>query len=351
MLAIPLPMVVSLLLVMLALSLMVQNPEQAKNGGLFLLLCALTTAVVGLRWTVDATILHFLAPILASLIPVAAWYCFSKAHHAKGLSRLHALGPILVTLAWFIHSWLPLLDIALTTLYLAYGLALLRSSLAKDELPEQVQLSAIEWARKSERIAGLMLLFSAMIDTSISLDFAWYQGQHARYILSLGHAFLLPMLSLAVVFVSLSTRASDQQTGAAVLKPSDLQSAAKDQNAPPLSQQQAQQIVQQLDQLMLNKQAFLDPDLTLDRLSRKLGIPARKISIAVNQIYGRNVSKVVNEYRITQAKNLMANSHDTLTQIYLNAGFQTKSNFNREFKRVTGQSPSQFRDSLNHAKP
>ncbi|MDM5053684.1 AraC family transcriptional regulator [Aeromonas dhakensis] len=32
-----------------------------------------------------------------------------------------------------------------------------------------------------------------------------------------------------------------------------------------------------------------------------------------------------------------------MTQILMNAGFQTKSNFNREFQRITGLTPSQFR--------
>ena len=50
MLAIPVPFVVSLLLGLLAVTLYLGNREQAKFACGFLILCALTTAIVGLRW-------------------------------------------------------------------------------------------------------------------------------------------------------------------------------------------------------------------------------------------------------------------------------------------------------------
>ena len=90
---------------------------------------------------------------------------------------------------------------------------------------------------------------------------------------------------------------------------------------------------------------FKDPDLSLNRLARKLGIPARKISSAVNQTHNENISKVINAYRVEYAKILLKQSDETITDIFLNSGFQTKSNFNREFSRVTGQTPSEFRSS------
>jgi len=50
------------------------------------------------------------------------------------------------------------------------------------------------------------------------------------------------------------------------------------------------------------KSLYFDPDLTLDRLSRKLGIPAKQISIAVNLVHKKNISKLINQYRIEHAK-------------------------------------------------
>ena len=69
----------------------------------------------------------------------------------------------------------------------------------------------------------------------------------------------------------------------------------------------------------------------------------RQISAAINQVYGRNISQVVNEYRIERAKTLLLTTDKAITQIYFDSGFQTKSNFHREFSRMTQQTPSAFR--------
>nr|WP_235690549.1 AraC family transcriptional regulator [Aeromonas hydrophila] len=83
--------------------------------------------------------------------------------------------------------------------------------------------------------------------------------------------------------------------------------------------------------------------ITLARLSRKLGIPAKQISSAVNLVRQQSIPRVINEYRIAHARQALLNTDESITQILMNAGFQTKSNFNREFQRITGLTPSQFR--------
>ncbi|PSJ47874.1 AraC family transcriptional regulator [Zobellella endophytica] len=333
MIAIPLPFVVSLLLFLLAIMLWMKPSQEGKSPSLFAALCALTTAIVGLRWTLDMAIFRMLQPVCAALVPLAAWYCFSRAHQPGRLSPLHWSGPIVVAAGSLGYPyWHAPLDLILTMLYVGYGIALLRSS---GTMASEVRLSDVEWVKYAEWVAGGMLLFSAGIDGALTLDFARYDGAHAMYILAVGYTLLLPTLALVVVMVSQST----QPSGAAESAPSEPE--------PPtqavLSAGEANAIIAKLDTLLREKQAFLDPDLTLGRLSRKLTIPARQISMAVNQVHGRNLSKVLNEYRIEHAKERLLTSDESITQVYLNSGFQTKSNFNREFSRVTGQTPSAFR--------
>ncbi|MNN74956.1 HTH-type transcriptional activator RhaR [compost metagenome] len=74
-----------------------------------------------------------------------------------------------------------------------------------------------------------------------------------------------------------------------------------------------------------------------------MGIPARKVSQAINQQAGMNVSQYVNQLRIQQAARWLSSSDRPVTEIMLEAGFSTKSNFNREFLRVQGMSPSEWR--------
>lgn len=342
MLAIPLPFIVSLLLVITATFLRIKHPIEGKAPSLFVILCAVSTSFVGLRWTFDVAIFQHLQPILASFLPIAAWYCFAKAHRSDRLSWFHCSGPTAITVcAIGSPLWREGIDIILTILYVGYGALLIRSSFV---IPEQVRFANIERVRVAERIAGAMLLVSASIDAVLSFDFMVYGGEHTPYIISLSYLILIPIMVVAVIHVGFSICQTDP-----IISP-DTQTQIPTQNRSDssprktqLSEQDAKEIVNKLDALMKDKKAFQDPDLTLSRLSRKIGIPARQISMAVNQACGQNISKMLNEYRIEHAKSLLVNSEDSITDIYLRSGFQTKSNFNREFARITGDTPSGYR--------
>ncbi len=101
------------------------------------------------------------------------------------------------------------------------------------------------------------------------------------------------------------------------------------------------QCVELLDNYLQDTQAFLDPDLTLQKLSRKLGIPAKRLSSAINRYCQHNVSRHVNNYRIKFASELLAQGN-LVTETMLQSGFNTKSNFHREFSRVNGCTPTQY---------
>jgi AraC-like DNA-binding protein len=69
----------------------------------------------------------------------------------------------------------------------------------------------------------------------------------------------------------------------------------------------------------------------------------RGVSMAINRVSGLNVSQFVNNRRIREACRLLEKTDKPLTEIMFDCGFATKSNFNREFRRVTDRSPSQWR--------
>ena len=94
---------------------------------------------------------------------------------------------------------------------------------------------------------------------------------------------------------------------------------------------------------MTERRLWADPALNLARLARRLGMPARAVSEAVNRVHGISVSHYVNNHRIGQACRLLDDTDMPITRILFEAGFITKSNFNREFLRVTGKSPSDWR--------
>ncbi|MDT3640673.1 AraC family transcriptional regulator [Cronobacter sakazakii] len=99
----------------------------------------------------------------------------------------------------------------------------------------------------------------------------------------------------------------------------------------------------QLEETLRARSLYLSPDLTLDLLARKTGTPARHISRAVNATRGCNVSQWINSFRIAHAQQLLRQTASPVTEVMLASGFNTKSNFNREFSRIVGMSPVEYR--------
>lgn len=102
--------------------------------------------------------------------------------------------------------------------------------------------------------------------------------------------------------------------------------------------------VEQLTRSILEKnQLYLDSNLTLDRLAKRLHLPARSVSEAINQSQGMNVSQYVNGFRLEKAASLLATTSLSVNQILEQSGFLTRSNFYREFERVFRMSPTEYR--------
>lgn len=90
---------------------------------------------------------------------------------------------------------------------------------------------------------------------------------------------------------------------------------------------------------------FTNPEYNLQLLANELGISRQNLSQTINKIYQKNFYQLVNEYRVEEFKKLSIdsqNAHLTLFGVAIEAGFNSKSSFNRIFKEVTGQTPSQY---------
>jgi len=94
---------------------------------------------------------------------------------------------------------------------------------------------------------------------------------------------------------------------------------------------------------------YLDPELDLTQLSKKLGISSNMLSFAINKGFSKNFDDFVNGYRVDEVIEKMknpANAGFTLLSIAFDCGFNSKTTFNRVFKNATQKSPKEFWDSL-----
>lgn len=112
----------------------------------------------------------------------------------------------------------------------------------------------------------------------------------------------------------------------------------------------ADSILDRLTVFMKEKQPYLEPELTLSQLAESLGFQSHHLSQVINDKRGRNFFRFVNGYRVDAAKSMLSRApsrDEKLIKIAFDVGFNSLSTFNRVFKEITGQSPSEYRKQNN----
>lgn len=103
-----------------------------------------------------------------------------------------------------------------------------------------------------------------------------------------------------------------------------------------------------IESLMEESQLYLDKSLTLDTLTLLVASNRTYVSKSINTCAGMSFSDYLNSYRVNYAKGLMEwyGSEASLEQIGSESGYTSESTFIRNFKKVTGVLPSEWRRSL-----
>lgn len=90
---------------------------------------------------------------------------------------------------------------------------------------------------------------------------------------------------------------------------------------------------------------FKNPELTLAQLSNEIEVHPNVLSQVINSLENQSFFDYINFLRVEEFKTLIVkNVHDQFTLIALayECGFNSKTSFNRNFKKVTGLSPTDF---------
>jgi len=107
----------------------------------------------------------------------------------------------------------------------------------------------------------------------------------------------------------------------------------------------SEELYQKLTQLMQKKKPYIKNDLLINDLATEFDVHPNYLSQVINEKEGRNFYEFVNHYRLEEFKRLITipkNRQLTLLSLAFECGFNSKSSFNRYFKKSTGQTPSQY---------
>ena len=97
---------------------------------------------------------------------------------------------------------------------------------------------------------------------------------------------------------------------------------------------------------MKNDKLYLNPRLTLEEFSEKVGLSYRLVSLILNRHFKQNFFEHVNQYRVQEVQNFLSDqkyANESMMTIFQKCGFNSKATFNRFFKKHVGLTPTEYR--------
>ena len=86
-----------------------------------------------------------------------------------------------------------------------------------------------------------------------------------------------------------------------------------------------------------------DREITLDELSRAAGVSAHHLCAVFKEATGVTMIEYLNRERILQAKKRLLSRYARISEVALDVGFGSLSQFNRCFAKYAGESPTEYR--------
>ncbi len=205
-----------------------------------------------------------------------------------------------------------------------------------DENFSDTEKIKFDWLRNFLYIFASFLILGALFDFTNSFIF------HLSYI---QYFYFELVLAFATYYLAIAgyLRSQTIELNFSEAKSVEIEAARKTL----LSEKELAKLKLKLQDLMQNKNLYLEPNLTLTDLSRQLGVNQTVLSYVINNGFSKNFNDFVNEFRINLVKEKLRNVNDsTLLGVAFDCGFNSKATFNRAFKKFTGIAPKEFQDNL-----
>lgn len=102
---------------------------------------------------------------------------------------------------------------------------------------------------------------------------------------------------------------------------------------------------------IVKEKPYLQSDFSIDKLAKSLESNRQYISKTINDVFGKNFSTYINEFRVKEARKMLLNSEFdkfTMEAIAQKCGFSNRTSFIDAFKKYTGVTPSYFKINSNN---
>jgi YesN/AraC family two-component response regulator len=90
---------------------------------------------------------------------------------------------------------------------------------------------------------------------------------------------------------------------------------------------------------------------TVEEVAKEFGVSARQLSDAFRNVWGVSPKEYIIGVRIEKSKELLSDTDRSVKSVALTLRFQDSSHYNKQFRRVTGLTPSEFRRPIKRQAP
>ena len=115
-----------------------------------------------------------------------------------------------------------------------------------------------------------------------------------------------------------------------------------------LTIEQKEQYIAHIYVFMKSEKSYMNPELTVQDLSKQLNISRHHLTEILNNDIGKNFFTFINEYRVEEVKRRLLDEkfeHLTIVALAFESGFNSKSTFNSIFKQNTNMTPTQWKNA------
>ncbi len=196
-----------------------------------------------------------------------------------------------------------------------------------------ILLTAYTFSRKNYKIGSKKRLWLLQLTIGISLFLMAY---FSNYILGITSYILGPIINTIVIYL----------ISYFLLVNYNLLFSSKKYKYLNINDQLVKEYSSKVESTIQKNKPFLKADFNLTKLSELTGIPGYTLSYVFNNHFGKKFSDFVNEYRVIEAKQKLAdpkNNHQKISSIAYECGFSSLSAFNAAFKKFTNTTPSSYR--------
>ncbi len=124
---------------------------------------------------------------------------------------------------------------------------------------------------------------------------------------------------------------------------------AADKNSSLISftEEDIRQINQKIDALFINERIYRESELDLNGLAERLNIQPWRLSIFLNNHRKKSFREFITHYRLDDViRHLKEKPEYPILRIAFDAGFDSKTSFNRAFQKYKGMTPSEYRRKI-----